>query len=51
MVKNTDRIKANSMGFYAIRGNSVIEFPQHSKAEDMCMFLESVRRWNDERPM
>ena len=51
MVKNTDRIKANSMGFYAIGGNSVIEFPQHSKAEDMCMFLESVRRWNDERPM
>ena len=51
MVKNTDRIKANSMGFYAIRGNSVIEFPQHSKSEDRCMFLESVRRWNDERPI
>lgn len=51
ITKNTDKIKANSMGFYAIRGRSVIEFPQRSKADDMCMFLESVRRWNDDRPI
>lgn len=51
MIKNTNKIKANSMGFYAIRGRSVIEFPQRSKTDDMCMFLESVRRWNDDRPI
>ena len=51
MIKNTNKIKANSMGFYAIRGRSVIEFPQRSKTDDMCMFLESVRRWNDGRPI
>ena len=39
------------MGFYAIRGDSVIGFPQRSRADDMCMFLESVRRWNDDHPI
>jgi transposase len=34
-----------------MNGNSVIDFPDSSKKEDMCLFLESVRRWNDDRPI
>lgn len=51
MRKNTSRIKANASGFYAMNGNSVIEFPYSSKKEDMCSVLESMRRWNGERPI
>ena len=51
ITKNTARIKANASGFYAMNGSSVIEFPNSSKKEDMCLFLESVRRWNDDRPI
>jgi len=51
IVKNTDRIKANASGFYAVNGNSFIDFPMSSKKDDMCRFLESVRRWNDDRPI
>ena len=50
-----DRLKkdsAKTQGFsMCVRGNSIIEFPQHFKAEDMCMFLESVRRWNSDLPI
>lgn len=51
MIKNTDKVKANAMGFHPINGTPVIEFPEPSKREDMCRFLESVRRWNDDRPI
>jgi len=51
ITKNTKRIKANASGFYAMNGTSVIEFSESSKKEDMCLFLESVRRWNDDRPI
>ena len=51
MIKNTAKIKSNAMGFYPINGTPVIEFPESSKKGDMCRFLESVRRWNDDRPI
>lgn len=51
IVKNTAKIKANASGFFAMNGTSVIEFPSSSKKDDMCMFLESVRRWNGDRPI
>jgi len=51
ITKNTSKIKANASGFYAMNGNSVIEFPPSSKKEDMCLTLESIRRWNDDRPI
>jgi transposase len=51
ITKNTARIKANASGFYAVNGSSVIEFPDASKKEDMCLFLELVRRWNGDRPI
>lgn len=43
---NSDRTRANTFGFYAMRGNSVVTFRDESKAEDMCAFLDSVRRMN-----
>lgn len=45
-VKNTDKVKANAMGFYAVNGDPVIEFPQRSKAEDVCGCLEAIRGAN-----
>ena len=46
IVKNTDRIKANAVGFYALNGTSAVTFPVSSKKEDMCDLLEEVRRCN-----
>jgi len=51
IIKNTNKIKANASGFYAMNGNSVIEFPNSSKKEDMCTVLESIRHKNDKRPI
>jgi transposase len=50
-IKNTTKIKSNAVGFYPVNGMPVIEFPESSKTKDMCLFLESVRRWNDDRPI
>lgn len=46
---NSDRVNANTFGFYAVEGNSVVMFPEKSKGEDMCMFLEAVREANGSR--
>ena len=31
VTKNTTRIKANTLGFYAIKGHNTIDFKEHSK--------------------
>ncbi|MDR6223032.1 hypothetical protein J2750_001494 [Methanococcoides alaskense] len=41
--KNTTRIKVNAFGFYSINGNSVIDFKEHSKKEDVCEFLKDIK--------
>jgi len=46
-VKNTTRFKANTIGFYPIRGESVEGFLENSKAESIATFLEEVRRANE----
>ena len=46
---NTDRINAKIFGFYAVRGNSMAFFPEHSMTADMCDFLDAVRRANGSR--
>ena len=46
---NSDRVNANIFGFYAVRGSSVAYFPEHSKAPDMCSFLDAVREANGDR--
>ena len=40
------RVKTHAIGFYAINGNSVIDFPESQKAIDLCKFLERIREAN-----
>lgn len=46
LVKNTSKFRANTFGFYAINGCSTLEFHEHSKKEDVCEFLQSIREVN-----
>jgi putative transposase len=46
IVKNTTRIKANTFGFYALNGHSVVNFYEESKKEYVCLFLETIREQN-----
>lgn len=47
--KNTSKLRANAFGFYALNGNSVIDFKQNSKKEMVCEFLTKIRSENPER--
>jgi len=42
-------MRANTFGFYALNGVSVVDFKEHSKKEDVCEFLEFVRSKNPQR--
>lgn len=44
--KKTVHIKANSIGCFMLNGIDTIEFPNHTKSEDFCQFLTSVRNNN-----
>jgi transposase len=46
LIKNTTKFRANTFGFYSINGYSALEFHEHSKKEDVCEFLQSIRRKN-----
>jgi len=46
LIKNTTKFRANTFGFYSINGCSVLEFHEHSKKEDVCEFLQSIRNMN-----
>jgi transposase len=46
--KNTQKMKANTMGFYPIKGKSAREFTVDSKIESFLGFLKRVRRENNE---
>jgi len=46
IIKNTTQMRANTFGFYPINGNSVVDFKDHSKKEDVCEFLELIRSKN-----
>jgi len=48
IVKNTERIKANTFGFYTLNGVSVVGFHEESKKENICLFLEKVREHNSD---
>ena len=45
-VKNTTRFKANTIGFYAIKGESVKAFLKDSKAKSIAEFLVKIREAN-----
>jgi len=44
--KNTSKFRANTFGFYALNGTSVIDFKQNSKKESVCEFLTKIRDLN-----
>lgn len=46
LIKNTTKFRANTFGFYSINGCSVLEFHDHSKKEDVCEFLQTIRKMN-----
>lgn len=45
-MKNTTPLKANTFGFYAIKGPSTIDFKEHSRKEDITEFLKLIRAIN-----
>jgi len=47
--KNTTKFKANSFGFYALNGNSVIDFKERSKKEYVCEFLDEIKLRNPKK--
>lgn len=49
MCKNTTKLKANSFGFYALNGNSTIDFKENSKTGAVCEFLEEIRSKNPDK--
>lgn len=44
--KNTTKIRANTFGFYALNGKSLIAFKENSKKQSVCDFLEQIRDAN-----
>jgi len=47
--KNTTKMRANTFGFYAINGESVVDFKENSKKESVCDFLEKIREKNPDK--
>jgi len=47
--KNTTKLRLNTFGFYALNGNSVIDFKERSRKEDVCEFLELIRKHNPKK--
>ena len=46
IVKDTTNYRANTFGFYAPRGTSIVRFKENSKKESVCSFLEEIRESN-----
>ena len=46
-IKNSSKFKSNTIGFYAIKGESVKEFLDNSKKESIANFLETVKKANE----
>ena len=46
MIKNTTKFDANTIGFYAIKGNSAKDFIPDSKATSIAHFLEIIKSEN-----
>jgi transposase len=51
VVKDTTKYKANTFGFYALGGVSVVDFLENSKKENVCSFLQEVREQNPNQPL
>ena len=47
-IKNTTKFETNTIGFYAIKGESVKTFIDNSKKESIASFLDTIRKANEE---
>ena len=43
MRKNTTKIRANTLGFYTIKGEDVVVHLNNSRAEEICRALEEIK--------
>lgn len=46
VAKNTNNLRANTIGFYALNGNSIVECRKDNRTDNFCEFLREVRRQN-----
>ena len=46
-IKNTTKFNTNTIGFYAIKGNSVSKFLEDSRAPSIASFLNDIKTSND----
>ena len=49
VVKDTSKYRANTFGFYAPFGRSVVGFKEDSKKESVCSFLEDIEASNPDK--
>lgn len=49
IVKDTSKYRANTFGFYSLNGNSIINFQDHSRKENVVAFIKNVRDRNPEK--
>jgi transposase len=46
LVKNMNVSRVNIYGFYTTNGNSVVDFKEDGKTDNVCQFLETIREEN-----
>ena len=46
IVKNTEKLRANTFGFYCLNGSSAVDFQERSRKENVISFLKLVRKRN-----
>ena len=46
IIKDTSKYRANTLGFYSLNGNSIVRFQDHSKKENIILFLKTIRESN-----
>ncbi len=51
IIKDTSKYRANTFGFYSLNGNSAVVFQDHSKKENIILFLKTIRESNPEKPI
>ena len=49
IIKDASKYRANTFGFYSLNGNSVVRFQDHSRKENIILFLKSIRESNPEK--
>lgn len=49
IVKDTSKYRANTFGFYSLNGNSVINFQDHSRKENVVAFIKEIKDQNPEK--